>query len=182
MNKVFRYLMMTVLAACFCTATFSSAEAASVALIPLINHVEGDELAGQVFYKSAIAALNAKKGFVMVDNDTLTSVIEANTTKGVLPTEGQLAKIAKEANVDIVIAVELDECDDIGIAQSEEDKLKMNIKGHSLAYNSLTGKPVKYRIYDDEVLPDVLSSRWDLVHERWGLQVKYAINRSLSEK
>ena len=76
MKKVLRYLLMTVMAICFSIPCFGAAEAASVALLPLINNVEGgDELANQVFYKNALAVLNSKKGFVVVENDKLTAVI-----------------------------------------------------------------------------------------------------------
>ena len=62
MKKVLRYLLMTVMAICFSIPCFGAAEAASVALLPLINNVEGgDELANQVFYKNALAVLNSKK-------------------------------------------------------------------------------------------------------------------------
>ena len=70
MKKVLRYLLMTVMAICFSIPCFGAAEAASVALLPLINNVEGgDELANQVFYKNALSVLNSKKGFVVVEND-----------------------------------------------------------------------------------------------------------------
>lgn len=81
MKKVLRYLLMTVMAICFSIPCFGAAEAASVALLPLINNVEGgDELANQVFYKNALAVLNSKKGFVVVENDKLTAVIDVEAS------------------------------------------------------------------------------------------------------
>ena len=42
MKKVLRYLLMTVLAICFTIPCLNAAEAATVALLPLVNNVEGD--------------------------------------------------------------------------------------------------------------------------------------------
>ena len=86
MKKVLRYLLMTVMALCISLPCLS-AEAASVALLPLINNVEGDQVANQVFYKNAIAALNRSKGFVMVENDKLTAAIEAANVGNEVPGE-----------------------------------------------------------------------------------------------
>ena len=107
MKKVLRYLLMTVMALCISLPCLS-AEAASVALLPLINNVEGDQVANQVFYKNAIAAMNKAKGFVMVENDKLTAAIEAANVGDEVPGEAAMAKIAKDGNVDMVLAIQID--------------------------------------------------------------------------
>ena len=67
MKKVLRYLLMTVMAL-FVSLPCLSAEAASVALLPLINNVEGgDDVANQVFYKEALTTLKLQKGFVLME-------------------------------------------------------------------------------------------------------------------
>ena len=100
MKKVLRYLLMTVMAICFSIPCFGAAEAASVALLPLINNVEGgDELANQVFYKNALAVLNSKKGFVVVENDKLTAVIDAAKVGNKVPSAATLEKIAKDVQL-----------------------------------------------------------------------------------
>ena len=86
MKKIYRYLLMTVLALCLSIPAIA-AEAASIALLPLINNVKGDELANQVFYKNAIATINAQQGYTIVDNDNLTAVIEANKNGNQVPCE-----------------------------------------------------------------------------------------------
>lgn len=98
MKKVLRYLLMTVMAICFSIPCFGAAEAASVALLPLINNVEGgDELANQVFYKNALAVLNSKKGFVVVENDKLTAVINDAKIGNKVPSAATLEKLLKTA-------------------------------------------------------------------------------------
>ena len=181
MKKVLRYLLMTVMALCISLPCLS-AEAASVALLPLINNVQGDEIANQVFYKNAIATMNKTKGFVMVENDKLTAAIEAANIGNEVPEEVVMAKIAKEGNVDMVIAIQVDVINDIPIPSSEENKLKMDIQGYAASYNALTGVYKKDRIYNDNIVPEVFSSRWDLAHEEFGREVRKAITKALKAK
>ena len=161
MKKVLRYLLMTVMAICFSIPCFGAAEAASVALLPLINNVEGgDELANQVFYKNALAVLNSNK----------------------VPSAATLEKIAKDGDVDIVIAVQLDKLDDRAIDSSEERKLQIDLQGYAVAYNKLTGKAYEHRIYSDKTIPEALTSRWDWTHEEFGRAVRIEVDRALRVK
>lgn len=181
MKKVLRYLLMTVMALCISLPCLS-AEAASVALLPLINNVEGDQVANQVFYKNAIAAMNKAKGFVMVENDKLTAAIEAANVGDEVPGEAAMAKIAKDGAVDMVLAIQIDVINDIPMPSSEENKLKMDIQGYAASYNALTGTYKKDRIYNDSIIPEVFSSRWDLVHEEFGREVRKAVTKALKAK
>lgn len=182
MKKVLRYLVMTVMAICFAIPGINAAEAATVALLPLINNVQGDELANQVFYKQAMAVLNSKRGFVMVENDKLTAVIEKETAAGNLPSEAALQAIAKNGDVDIVIAMQLDTLEDNVIMSSEENKLQLDLQGYAVAYNRLTGEFYKHRIYNDKTVPEAVTARWDWVHEEWGRSVRLEMDRILSGK
>ena len=181
MKKVLRYLLMTVMALCISIPCLS-AEAASVALLPLINNVEGDQVENQVFYKIAIASMNKTKGFVMVENDRLTAAIEAANVGNEVPGELAMAKIAKDGKVDMVLAIQVDVINDIPIPSSEEEKLKMDIQGYVASYNALTGVYKKEKIYNDSIIPEVFSSRWDLVHEEFGREVRKAIAKALKAK
>lgn len=180
MKKVLRYLVMTVMAVCFAIPGINAAEAASVALLPLVNNVAGDDLANQVFYKQAMAVMNSKKGFVMMENDNLTAVIEKNTAAGQLPSEAGLKAIAEQGNVDIVIAVQLDTLEDNVINSSEENKLQLDLQGYAVAYNKLTGEFYKHRIYSDKTVPEAVTARWDWTHEEWGRSVRLEMDRILS--
>ena len=181
MKKVLRYLLMTVMALCF-SLPCMSAEAASVALLPLINNVQGDEVANQVFYQNAIATMNKTKGFVMVENDKLTAAIEAANVGKEVPGAAAMAKIAKDGKVDMVIAIQVDAINDIPVPSSEENKLKLDIQGYAASYNALTGAYKKDRIYNDSVIPEVFSSRWDVAHEEFGREVRKAITKALKAK
>ena len=192
MNKILRYVVMTVMALCLSIPCFgTAAEAAGVALLPLINNVEveavdGEEdparLTNQVFFKNALAAINSKKGFYMVENKKLDAAVEAANLGNKLPSADVLAEIGKAGDADIVIAFQLDALDDEVIDSSEERKLKLNLKGYVVAYNRLTGTAYEHRIYNDKMIPEALASRWDWVHEEWGRAVRVEIDRALRAK
>ena len=181
MKRIYRYLLMTVLAICLSIPVFT-AEAASIALLPLVNNVPGDEVANQVYFKSAINAINSQKGFMLVENDKVTAAVEAAKIAGKLPAKDTLEKIAKDGNVDIVIAMELDKLDYITIYSSEENELKLTLDGRAVAYNKITGEFYQHRIYDDKTVPEALTTRWDWTHEEWGRNVRAEINRILKVK
>ena len=181
MKKLYRYLLMTVLALCLSLPALA-AEAASIALLPLINNVQGDEIANQVFYKSAIGAINAQKGFMIVENDKLTAAIDAAKIGNQVPDKATLAKIAKDGNVDIVIAMELDKLDDITLYSSEGNMMQLVLDGKAVAYYKITGEFYQHRIYDDKQVPEALTTRWDWTHEEWGRNVRAEINRILKVK
>ena len=181
MKKIYRFLMMTVLALCLSIPALG-AEAASVALLPLINNVEGDTIASQIYFKSALGVINSQKGFVLVDNDQLNAVIEAAKLGSEVPDQATLAKIAKDGNVDLVIAMQLDVLKDEAIYDANDDRLKLDLQGHAVSYNKLTGEYDKHRIFDDKEIPAALASRWDWTHDEWGRNVKREVNRILKVK
>ena len=181
MKKMYRYLLMSVLAICLSIPAFA-AEAASIALLPLINNNQGDEIANQVYFKSAINAINAQKGFMLVENDKLTAAIDAAKIAGKVPSKAALEKIAKDGNVDIVIAMELDKLDDITLYSSEGNMMQLVLDGKAVAYYKITGEFYQHRIYDDKQVPEALTTRWDWTHEEWGRNVRAEINRILKVK
>lgn len=182
MKKFIRCLLLAVTTIILFVPAFGAAEAASVALIPLINNVQGDELAGQLYFKEALNVINSKKGFVLEDNDKLNAAIEAASITRQVPDEAALAQIAKDGDVDIVIAMQLDVLNDEAVRTSEEDKLKIDMQGYAVAYNRINGVYYKHRIYSNDAIPEVFSSRWDLLHEEWGKVVRVEIDRALRAK
>lgn len=182
MKKLLRSLLMAVMALCFSLPCFGSVEAASVALLPLINNVQGDEVANKVFYKEAIATMNAQKGFFMVENAKLTAAIEAANVGSKVPSEATVAKIAKDGDVDIVVAMQVDKIEDETLFSRSEDQIKVTIKGKAIAYNRLTGEYRVRKIDEETLTPAVFSSRWDLPHEEWGKVVRNEIKKALAAK
>lgn len=178
MKKILRYFILTIMTVCFSVPVFSSVEAATVALLPLVNNVKGDELASQIFYQEAIGTLNDYPEYMMIENDKLTAAIEKVNITDVVD-EAALRAIAKDGDVDVVIAMQLDTLDDTVINSSEERTLKLDLKGYTVAYNRLNDTFYKHRIYSDKTIPEALTSRWDWVHEEWGRAVRVEIDRAL---
>ena len=181
MKKIYHYLLLTVLALCLSIPALG-AEAASVALLPLINNVAGDTIASQVYFKSALSSINAQQGFVLVDNDQLTAAIESAQLGREVPDQATLAQIAKAGKVDLVIDMQLDVLKDEAIYDANDDRLKLDLQGYAVSYNKLTGEYDKHRIFDDKEIPAALASRWDWTHDEWGRNVKREVNRILKVK
>ena len=182
MKKVLRYLLMTVLAICFTIPCLNAAEAATVALLPLVNNVAGDELANQVYYKQAINAIKAQPGFVLVENDQLTQAFENAKINTAGIDQKSLEKIAKEGDVDVVFAMQLDKLARKPLIRTGERVLKLELEGKAFAYNRLNGVYYVHNLKGGKEIDEALTSRWDWAHEEFGRAVRQEISRALRAK
>ena len=182
MKKVLRYLVMTVLAICFTIPCLNAAEAATVALLPLVNNVAGDELANQVYYKQAINAIKAQPGFVLVENDQLTQAFENAKINTAGIDQKSLEKIAKEGDVDVVFAMQLDKLARKPLNRTGERVLKQELEGKAFAYNRLNGVYYVHNLKGGKEIDEALTSRWDWAHEEFGRAVRQEISRALRAK
>ena len=182
MKKVLRYLLMTVLAICFTIPCLNAAEAATVALLPLVNNVAGDELANQVYYKQAINAIKAQPGFVLVENDQLTQAFENAKINTAGIDQKSLEKIAKEGDVDVVFAMQLDKLARKPLNRTGERVLKLELEGKAFAYNRLNGVYYVHNLKGGKEIDEALTARWDWAHEEFGRAVRQEISRALRAK
>ena len=182
MKKVLRYLLMTVLAICFTIPCLNAAEAATVALLPLVNNVAGDELANQVYYKQAINAIKAQPGFVLVENDQLTQAFENAKINTAGIDKKSLEKIAKDGDVDVVFAMQLDKLARKPLNRTGERVLKLELEGKAFAYNRLNGVYYVHNLKGGKEIDEALTSRWDWAHEEFGRAVRQEISRALRAK
>ena len=182
MKKVLRYLLMTVLAICITIPCLNAAEAATVALLPLVNNVAGDELANQVYYKQAINAIKAQPGFVLVENDQLTQAFENAKINTAGIDQKSLEKIAKEGDVDVVFAMQLDKLARKPLNRTGERVRKLDLEGKAFAYNRLNGVYYVHNLKGGKEIDEALTSRWDWAHEEFGRAVRQEISRALRAK
>lgn len=182
MRKVLRCLLLTLMTLCFSLPALGAAEAATVALLPLINNVAGDELAAQIYYKEAINTLKSKKGFVLVENDALTAAIEKAGVGNAVPGQAALAQIARDGDVDIVFALQLDELSKRERQLPGERIAKLNLQGKAVAYNRLNGAFYEHKLKSDKEIDVSLTARWDWKHEEFGRAVRQEIDRALRAK
>ena len=182
MKIVLRYLVMTVLAICFAIPGLNAAEAATVALLPLVNNVAGDELANQVYYKQAINAIKAQSGFVLVENDQLTQAFENAKINTAGIDQKSLEKIAKDGDVDVVFAMQLDKLARKPLNRTGERVLKLELEGKAFAYNRLNIVYYVHNLKGGKEIDEALTSRWDWAHEEFGRAVRQEISRALRAK
>jgi len=158
-------------------------EAATVAVLPLINKVEfqtveEERVPNLIFTQQAIGVLKAKPGFMLVENERLKHTIRNHVKPYELPQKEQMAAICKQANVDILFAMELLNYD-YSILEGALDSrtMKMNVRANLISYNRLTNSYVKKECLDNTEIDETFSSRWDVVQESWIRMVRQEMDR-----
>ena len=158
-------------------------EAATVAVIPLINRVEfntveEEKVPNQIFYTVGLNALREKPGYMLIENDRLRHAIENNIKPYEMPTQEQMKEISKKSNVDILIAVELINYGRKRLNKGQNEMfMQMDIKANVVTYNRLTGKYVKKVMKDDSPYDATLESRYNRVQESWTKLVRREFSR-----
>ena len=89
---------------------------------------------------------------------------------------------AKNGDVDIAIAIQLDKIEEETFFSSEENKIRVNILGRAVSYNALTGEYRNRKINHEVLIPEVFSSRWNVSNEEWGKVVRQEIKKALAAK
>ena len=153
-------------------------QAATVAIIPLINNVEfntqGEEqVPNMIYYNEGIGVMKKAPGYSLVDNARLRHAVEDNFEIGKLPTQEQMMKVSKRSNVDIIIASMLTKYGRKPAGKSaHEMNMQMDVEAKVVTYNRLTGKYKVKNFNDDTIYDATLESRFDLVQESWGRLVR----------
>lgn len=165
-----------------CSFFASRVDAATVAIIPLINKVEfgtveEEKVPNMVYMSQAVDVLKNKQGYMLVENERLRHAIKTNVDPYTLPDKKQLAEICRKGNVDIVFAMELLGYDYSVKAQVETRMVRLNVVANLVSYNRLTGKYTIKKCIDDEEMDETFTSRWDIVQEAWTRMVHQEFNR-----
>lgn len=178
--KVLKYLCMV--AVMLVSAATIKVEAATVAVLPLINKVEfntveEERVPNTIFIREAVDILKKKPGYMLSESAKLRHAIEENVDPYKLPTREQMAAICKKGNVDIIFAMELTNYDYSVDNASISRIMKMNVRANMVTYNRLTGQYVKKPCVNDSEIDEVFSSRWDPVQECWMRLVRQEFDR-----
>lgn len=180
--KVLRYLCMA--AVMLVSAAAIKVEAATVAVIPLINKVEfntvdEERVPNLIFIREAVEILKKRPGYMLCESARLRHAIEENIDPYKLPTREQLALICKKGNVDIIFAMELTDYDYdmLDMGRTDSRIMKMRVKANMITYNRLTGQYQKKPCVDDSEIDETFSSRWDPVQECWTRMVRQEFDR-----
>lgn len=144
------FLMFAVIVGSAFPGLLSSAEAANIIVMPLIEN-SGYAGVEEVFYDNTIAVIKDQTKYNMIENDAVTAAIDKYSKKGILPDENALRNIANEADADLVVCVELNKIDmEELIGFSKEDKVNLEIWGNSVSYNRETDKFNHRKLHDHE--------------------------------
>lgn len=159
-------------------AVIMECEAATIAIVPLVNKVEfntqGEEqVPNAIYYNEAMGILKKTPGYSLVDNARLRHAVEEEMIFGQLPTQEQMLKVSKRSNVDIIVATVLTNYGRKPVAKStHEATMQMDVVAKVATFNRLTGKFESKTYSDDKVYDATLESRYDLVQESWGRLVR----------
>ena len=155
MKKIFNYVLLALVTVCFALPLGGKAEAAKVAVVPLANHVAGDELAGTIYMQEALALFRYPE-FDLLGEDV---VLEA------IGSENGLADYSKAALEKVAQAMQLDKLDAKRMPQRKEATLKMDLRGKFASLNTVTGAYYYKDLRDTRTIEEAVTVRGDWEHE-----------------
>lgn len=163
MKKFFNYLLLVLVVVCAALPLAGKAEAAKVAVVPLANHVAGDELAGTIYMQEALAVFRYPE-FDLLGDDV---VIEAIGSENGLAdySKASLEQVARATGADIVVAMQLDKLDSKRMPQRKEATLKMDLRGKFAFVNVITGDYYYKDLRDSRTIEEAVTVRSDWDHE-----------------
>ena len=147
MKNFFNYVLLALVTVCFALPLGGRAEAAKVAVVPLANHVAGDELAGTIYMQEVVLeAIGSENGL-------------ADYSKAALE------KVAQATGADVVVAMQLDKLDAKRMPQRKEATLKMDLRGKFASLNTVTGAYYYKDLRDTRTIEEAVTVRGDWEHE-----------------
>ena len=163
MKKFFNYVLLALVTICFALPLGSKAEAAKVAVVPLANHVAGDELAGTIYMQEALALFRYPE-FDLLGEDV---VLEAIGSENGLAdySKAALERVAQATGADVVVAMQLDKLDAKRMPQRKEATLKMDLRGKFASLNTVTGAYYYKDLRDTRTIEEAVTVRGDWEHE-----------------
>lgn len=163
MKNFFNYVLLALVTVCFALPLGGRAEAAKVAVVPLANHVAGDEVAGTIYMQEALAVFRYPE-FDLLGDDV---VIEAIGSENGLAdySKASLQKVAQATGADIVVAMQLDKLDSKRMPQRKEATLKMDMRGKFAFVNVITGDYYYKDLRDSRTIEEAVTVRSDWDHE-----------------
>ena len=163
MKKIFNYVLLALVTVCFALPLGGKAEAAKVAVVPLANHVAGDELAGTIFLLVVLLFLSNFVFEILCEDVVLEAIGSENGLADYSKTA--LEKVAQATGADIVVAMQLDKLDAKRMPQRKEATLKMDLRGKFASLNTVTGAYYYKDLRDTRTIEEAVTVRGDWEHE-----------------
>ena len=180
--KVLRYFVMMLFALCAMLPAFATAEAAGIALLPLINNVADREDLGQMYYDRAVSVVKNTNGYEIIDNTELDKAIAQNVKPNTLPDQAACEALARDGGVDLVIMMEANELSTKETTNQQSSFLDIKLRGNMVVYNAMTGKYEMKKIADDNKMDTAFAARYDVVGDTFANEVTRQIKRILGVK
>lgn len=169
MKKFFRFLVVAALACFFAVPAMSRAEAAKVAVLPLINMEQEENNASAIFMKQAVEYFKYPS-YELVGDEILEPILKKENykvagQKG--PNEGMLRRIMNESKADIIIMMRLTELEEDSDNRGKEMLQKLEIEGEVMALNAFTNKLYDRKIDKELTVEYAFVTRTDWKHDEF---------------
>ena len=181
--KISKYFAMAAIVAGLALPTFNTAEAANVALLPLINNVVEREDLGAIYYDRAVEATKNAVDYDIVESSELDKAVETYIKGNALPDKAACEKIAAEGNVDVIFIMQADKLghSERGMS-SKADVTNLYFHGKLIAYNALTGQFTAKNIRETKMWNTAAMARYDIIGGFFGDSVTREMKRVLGVK
>lgn len=169
MKKFFRFLVVAVMACFFVAPAMNQAEAAKVAVLPLVNLEEEENRAGAVFIKEAVEYFKYP-AYDLVGDEILEPILTKENYAVVSkqgPNQAMLNRIMKASGADIVIMMRLNQLTDDSDYRGKEMMQKLVVKADVMALNAFTGKVYSDKVNKTDEIEYGLIVRSDWKHDQF---------------
>lgn len=181
--KLSKYFAAVAIAAGLTLPSFNNAEAANVALLPLINNViERDDLSS-IYYDRAVEVTKNAVDYEIVESSELDKAVETYIKGNTLPDKAACEAIASEGHVDVIFIMQADKLghSNRGLS-SKADVTNLYFNGKLIAYNTLTGQFTAKNIRETKMWNTAAMARYDIVGGFFGDSVTREMKRVLGVK
>lgn len=183
MRKLFvKLLVIVAMFTALCCSKINYAEAANFTALRLVNSVPDRGEFDQIYYDIVIDSVKKQNQYNFVDGDRIESAINKNTVSGKLASETALRAIAKEADLDLVCALEITSIETERLNSKEEDMIQLEMRGMFISYNALEDKFTAHKIHESEKVIETLTTRGNWLGQKFGLVVTREMHRVLGIK
>lgn len=179
--KKLHYIAAVAMAGFLALPILNTAEAASVAILPLVNNVIDREGLESIYYDRAIEAVKLDPSYEIAESPELDAAINKSTTQQVLLDRKACEDIANAAKIDIVIAMQVDTMT-VEELFDKEDSVILGLKGRFVSYNALNGKFIDKKIVEENKVEGSTLARYDRSGEQFANSVTREIKRVLGIK
>lgn len=180
--KRFLMFVFAILAVVFMQTPYSgTAEAARVAVVPIQINEQLVERAADFngYYWDIVIDKFPYPEYELMDDEKVSAVIPDEGLKSFDQTT--LQDVCAKCDAEIVVAMRLDEVNERGLNQYREPMLEIFMKGEYAAYNRLTGRYRREKLYYKDKIEEVLTVKNDWQQQVFARELKRYLYRTLKE-